>query len=352
MSKETLKALNSSTLIGFTDQRGNAWHYRKAEQGAESNHYPGEIPVEDVRRRLFDFTVEPWDVAVSPKLPTDADPADREFRQWSADPDRVAWVRSDTGKPMGYFKSGYQGHQYGAWLLDTMAKLDLPVGSAGLLRDGAIAWVQAELPENVSAGGTGISFRPNLLNTTSFDGSVKTTFKKTFTVVVCDNTWRMALDGSGAEFAVSHSRYSLDRLSGAGSALGLLDKAAVEFTAHLENLTQQAVSDRQWARFLDRWVPVTNAHGTALTGQALTHATNKRDTLNTLWKDDPRVAPWTGTAFGVAQAINTFTHHKTRVHKGNDRGERNTLATVLGDTARVDNDARRVLTAVLQETSS
>jgi phage/plasmid-like protein (TIGR03299 family) len=348
MSRETLASLNSNTLIGFTEKRGNAWHYRAAEQGAESNHYPGAIPVEDVRRRLFDFTIDPWDVAISPRLPADADAATRLMREWEQDEEEVAWVRSDTRRPMGYFSPSYQGHQYGEWLLNTMQRLDLPVGSAGLLRRGAVAWVQAELPENVQAGGTGVAFRPNLLNTTSFDGSVKTTFKKTFTVVVCDNTWRMAMGeggGRGNEFAVSHSKYSLDRLQGAGEALGLLDKAATEFTAYITELTEKAVSDRQWARFLDRWVPTVDARGQALKPAGLTAATKKRDTLAKLWMVDERVSPWKNTAFGVAQAINTFTHHETGVR--GDRGERNTMNTILGDTARVDAEAKRLLDEVL-----
>jgi hypothetical protein len=38
MSKETLQHLNTNTLIGFTGQRGHAWHYRAEELGGEPNH--------------------------------------------------------------------------------------------------------------------------------------------------------------------------------------------------------------------------------------------------------------------------------------------------------------------------
>ena len=53
MSQETSTWLNTRTLIGFTDQRGHAWHYRADDQGDEPNHYPGAVPVDDVHRRLF-----------------------------------------------------------------------------------------------------------------------------------------------------------------------------------------------------------------------------------------------------------------------------------------------------------
>ena len=48
MSQETVNWLNTMTLIGFTDQRGHAWHYRASAQSDEPNHYAAAIPVEDV----------------------------------------------------------------------------------------------------------------------------------------------------------------------------------------------------------------------------------------------------------------------------------------------------------------
>ena len=49
MSNETQDWLNSNVLVGFTRERGNAWHWREGTD----NHYEDEIPVDDVRRRLF-----------------------------------------------------------------------------------------------------------------------------------------------------------------------------------------------------------------------------------------------------------------------------------------------------------
>lgn len=39
MSKETLHHFNTQTLIGNTEHRGTAWHYRAEHQGKEPNHY-------------------------------------------------------------------------------------------------------------------------------------------------------------------------------------------------------------------------------------------------------------------------------------------------------------------------
>jgi hypothetical protein len=68
MSKETLQHMNANTLIGFTDKRGHAWHYRAEQQGDEPNHYPGAIPIEDGQRRLFAWTAESGRAVGGPEI--------------------------------------------------------------------------------------------------------------------------------------------------------------------------------------------------------------------------------------------------------------------------------------------
>ncbi len=58
MSRESLNWLNTNTLIGFTNKRGTAWHWRAEEQGEQSNHYPGAVPLADVQDRLFHWTAD------------------------------------------------------------------------------------------------------------------------------------------------------------------------------------------------------------------------------------------------------------------------------------------------------
>ena len=55
-------------------------------------------------------------------------------------------------------------------------------------------------------------------------------------------------------------------------------------------------------------------------------------------------APWRGTAFGVVQAVNTFSHHEGTV-RGMARSERNMLRAVTGDIDALD---RRSVDAILQ----
>jgi hypothetical protein len=90
MSRETLDHLNTQTLIGFTDQRGTAWHYKQDLQSIEPNHYTGAIPVEDVRRRLF-----AWHAVEMPMHITTPD------GQMIEVPNRKAIVRDDTSMTSG-----------------------------------------------------------------------------------------------------------------------------------------------------------------------------------------------------------------------------------------------------------
>jgi len=90
MSKESISWLNTNTLIGCTDKRGTAWHWRAQEQGEQSNHYPGAIPVEDVQDRLFGWQAESRRVAVElPAAVVDATHWEGGLpRRWAVLPDR------------------------------------------------------------------------------------------------------------------------------------------------------------------------------------------------------------------------------------------------------------------------
>jgi phage/plasmid-like protein (TIGR03299 family) len=342
MSRETLQHLNTNVLIGNTEHRGHAWHYRADEQGAESNHYPGSIPVADVQRRLFGWQAESRRVAV--ETPADAASMTHlteggRMARWAVIPARQAIARSDrvNGSVMGIFTEGYLMHQYGPWLLDTVATIlddDLCISSAGLLRDGAIAWVEVSVPESITTP-EGVTFRPNLLATTSFDGSIATTFKRTVTDTVCDNTRAAALAEKGQDYKVKHSRHSKMRITTARDALAMIYTLGDEFAAEVKHLCQIEVDQAQWRAFLALHVPARLPDGDLLSKRALSIASAKTERLHQLYRSDPRVAPWAGTAHGVLQAVNTYEHHENTV-RGGTRADRNMLRTVTGDFAALD----------------
>ncbi|MBM7512298.1 phage/plasmid-like protein (TIGR03299 family) [Nocardioides cavernae] len=192
-----------------------------------------------------------------------------------------------------------------------------------------------------------MEFRPNLLATTSFDGSIATTFKRTVTDVVCDNTREAALAEKGQNYKIKHSRHPHAQLAPAREALAIVHTIAEDYVREVARLCQVTVGEEQWAKFLDAYVSRLNERGMPLKGKALTMADNKRDILQRLYSHDHRVAPWAGRAHGVLAAVNTYEHHEGKV-RGAPRPERNMLRTVSGDFARVDRDTLRVLESVLR----
>jgi len=121
---------------------------------------------------------------------------------------------------------------------------------------------------------------------------------------------------------------------------------ADEFAAQVATLCATPVTANQWSRFLDLTVPTVDRSGQPLTGRSLTMAERKRDTLQRLYRHDPRVAPWTGTAHGVLQAVNTYEHHEGTI-RGATRPERNMLRTITGDFANLDRSTWATLSEVL-----
>jgi phage/plasmid-like protein (TIGR03299 family) len=332
MSKETLTHLNRNTLIGMTDKRGTAWHYRADEQGAESNHYEGAIPIEDVRRRLFK-----WE-AVEGRITATALTFDGVIT--TVDPDRKAIMRGDTGDILGIFKLGYKIHQYNDWLIsnvETILDADLKIGSAGLLKNGAVGWVQIEMEETLSV--CGAEFRPFLLAATSLDGSLATTYQTGAQLVVCDNSLSAALASKENRIKIRHSAHSLGRIGDARDALGIIYEVADAFTAQVEKLTAETVTDKRWNAFVDAYSQETDS----VRGRTL--AETKAAELNRLYRTDLRVQPWAGTAFGVLQAVNTFVHHSQTV-RGVSRTDRNMERTVTGAVDKLDAGTLALLATV------
>lgn len=327
MSKETLDWLNSNTLIGFTEKRGKAWHYR---EGAD-NHFEGAVPVEEVRRRLFSW--EPTSLPIYIKV-------DGEFQEV---PSTQAIARPDNHHVMGVFTDGYVPHSYNEWLLrnvETILDEGLAIGSAGLLKRGAQAWVSVEVPDTLKTP-EGVEFRPNLLAVTSLDGSIATTYKRVVTNVVCDNTMAAGLDESGQHWKAKHTRNSQVRILKAREALNIVHDVAEDFEAEVKELTAIAVSASDWDNFLEATAPTKDKEK-----NALTLAVSKQSALRELWESDERVAPWAGTAWGVVQAVNTFTHHGQTV-RNVSRAERNMSRAITNRVESLDAQTMTKLKSVM-----
>lgn len=338
MSKETAEWLNRNVLIGDVSKRGHAWHF-DADLQDVPNHFDGPVPPEVVRERLFG-----WRALECPLLTEVVQEVDGEVVKTSLHDDtRKVIVRSDTLDVLGVFRDGYVGHSYADALLTNVERIldeGLHISSAGLLRKGAIGWVEVSIPETIKTP-EGVEFRPNLLASTSFDGSIATTYKRTILNTVCDNTMAAALREKGPQIKIKHSRHSQLRIASAREALDIIWSTADDFAAQVADLVATPVPEAAWERFLAAIAPTEGG-----SARSLTLAEAKRDHLRRLWGNDERVTPWRNTAWGVIQAHNTYAQHLAIV-RGTNRAERNYLSTVTGAVDDSDQMALSTLTQVL-----
>jgi len=329
MSKETYEWLNKYCLIGYTQQRGTAWHYRKDSQSVEPNHYEGAIPVGDVLRRLYS-----WEAQEAPVYVKWND----NFR---LETDRKAIVRSDNGDVLGMFKDTYAIHQYKSWLIESVSHLlddSLNIGSAGILKNGAVSFVSVEMPESIKVL-DGFTVRPMLLATTSHNGSISTTYKSVSTRVECDNLLARALSEDTQAFRARHSKNSNFRLQNVRDALGFVHRMTEDIVAEVNKYANIKVSDREWEAIVSKLMPInTDANAPK---QAISRIENKQERIKEMYRNDPRVAPFTGTALGVIQAFNTFNQHI--IGKDDNRVERNMMNALTGKVFNQDEQVMKVI---------
>lgn len=348
MSRETMSTLNTLQLIGNVDELGKAWHFDELYQGTESNHYAGFIPPEDVRCRLLNWTAEEAPVQyLRPEIINEDGVTPAEM---VTDETRKVIYRSDTGHVMGVFSASYARHQHDN-LLDSVMGIvgdGLGISSAGLLEDGAVAYVQVQRADSIVLA-DGAEYRPFLLAMGSHNGKRATGFQWVVTRVVCDNTLAWAASEKGAKYKIKHTRYSQVKIKDAREALGIIDTGTGGFAEEMDEFLAMKVSDKQWSDFLDNFVPLDDD----MTKRSQTMAENKRGMLNQLYKHDDRVAPWVGTGWGVYNAVNTYDQHHAIARGLGDGNEhlarkgRSLMAVSGGDLDKQVAEVRKALTPVL-----
>jgi phage/plasmid-like protein (TIGR03299 family) len=332
MSTETAKWLNRNILVGFTDNR-KPWWYSEALQGDEPTIYSGAVPLEDVKRRIFD-----WEAVRCPIK------VDLPNRSGVLVPKMYAIVNSKTGHVFKIASDNYVIHQYQDWLVTNVANLldngNLQIGSAGLLRNGAGAFVSIETPENVSTR-CGMKIKPKLLAASSHDSRLASTYKFVSTIVVCENTLNMALAEKGSNaYRRRHTLNSLDRLEDVRASLNFLIAGPEGMIDFIDSLSEIKVSESQWQEIVERLVPVPESSRP----QVVARLENKRLELDNLWRNDLRCSPWHGSGLGVFQAFNTHNHHIA----GQDasRFDRNMRKTLSNASLKEDRKILGVLNAV------
>lgn len=349
MSAETMNYLTSADsdtaniVIGGVDGKSadRTW-WADAEMRARGADYrtpkgnqlfwDGFIPVTEILDGPFGFSV----LEIVPELNIDGEMTPMENYK--------AIVRNDTRKTLGVFRSGYEPHQphHLVELANNLTGGEAGYTSAGRLKGGAVLWLEVSLNSELHNDKAGFGYTPNLLISTSFNGTLVTDVIRTAKFSVCDNTWDIARAAGVARVAAKHTRNSLPKLSSMTNkdALGILSRTGDEIDAEINRMIETEYTAKQFANFMDLYVPMPEWKEGEPTNK-LSIATKKRDILIDLITDDPRVSPWKGTELGILQMVNTFGQHASAIHGKDDKvGARiesnmlNTLNRKIGDADR------------------
>ena len=340
MSTETSNWLNNNILVGFTEKNGRPWWFHEDRQPEELTVYPGAIPSEDVKRRIFNWEAQERPIYIGG--------ANGEMLEVD---NRKAIVHGNSNRLFQVARNEYQIHQYQEFLFQKVKDIlddgELHVGSAGLLRRGAGAFMTVEPSESLISQ-CGLELKPRLLAATSHDSKLATTYMMVGTIVVCDNTLAAALAENSPKYKARHTKKSKIRLEEIRQTLGLeIATSGDELVRFIDSLADTTVSESQWQQILEQLVPIP----TNPLNRVAARLENKRNQLNTLWTSDYRCAPWTGSALGVLQAFNTYRLHiageaSDKENEPEKRFDRNMTNLISGEALRKDKEILAAIATV------
>ena len=161
--------------------------------------------------------------------------------------------------------------------------------------------------------------------------------------MVCDNTLEMALAENEPEVRRRHTMHSVGHINLVLEKLNMMIASSENIVNLIDSLSEIKVSDSQWSSIVEQLVPIPPKSR----GQLVSRMLNKRELLDSMWRTDPRCAPWNGSGFGVFQTFNTHRLHKAGSDASRlDRNMRNILSS---DSLRED---RSIFAAIRSATES
>ena len=295
MSKETYQWLADNVRAGFANTRRPWWANAAEAEGNTLSLYPEAVPMDEVVKLIASW--EP----ITEGLYT----ADMELV-----PTHKLVRASDNHQQIGVIGADAAVHSYREWLTGTVQETvgdDAQISSAGLLRNRAQAWVQIERPET-AVGPDGILFSVAVVLSTSLDGSLASQINQNDQLVICDNTLNIAR-GQGLAAHYKHTKNSGSKLGAYRGVMTAIMHGETDFREELERELAVKVDNAQFERFLDAFIPVNDDDHP----KKKTRSDRKRQEITDLYRNDPRVAEWTGTEFGVVQAANTWQTHMSQL---------------------------------------
>jgi phage/plasmid-like protein (TIGR03299 family) len=247
--------------------------------------------------------------------------------------DRVANVRTDTGRVLGVVSKDYvplQNRDAFAFLDSLVEDGSLRYETAGAVKEGRQIWLLARMPGSLAPAGTSDEILPYALLTNAHDGSRAITVLPTTVRVVCNNTLCLAIrKGEGQLLKIRHEGDIASKIETARQCLGLVNQRLDAFHEQITALAARDLSVPGASRYFQRLFPIE--------GELTDRQRDKNGEILSLLLDnfvnDKNTLPGvTGTAWGAFNAVSEFADHQRTIRVPSDaqRAENRFLSVVQG----------------------
>lgn len=306
-----------------------------------NERFDAEVPLSRVKE-LFNFEVEytPLYTHISNDgLPGEMVPLEN----------RQAIRRTDNGLVLNTVSKSHGLHQFEEVLIKNLVNLldasegDLKVSGAGLLKNGAVGWIQVQA-DCLEAGNGDVA--PTLTLASSHDGSLATSYRMGMYRFACSNQIGTLRKGGANVYKLRHTINSKMNFTTARQALGMMWKQADEFDMQVKRLIDTEVTTARFDEIVNRLMPIPKDDATEA---AKTRSTNRRDSIFDIYMRDDRVKEFTGTGWGVVQAFNTYSQHERPFRATGSNGDTSRLGRTMKEflAGGIDEQDQRVTAAVL-----
>jgi phage/plasmid-like protein (TIGR03299 family) len=203
--------------------------------------------------------------------------------------------------------------------------------TAGSLRNGAVVWLLAKMPERDILGD---KVEPFLCFSNSHDASSSVRVCITPVRVVCNNTLNIAIAGAKRCWATRHVGKIDDKPEEARFTLGLADKYMDGLKRLAEKYSSEKINDKQYREFIEAIFPLPENPDADK---------NKKKTKNVryYWNlmlfcyNAPDIEKFRGTKWGALNAVSDAVYHGAPLRKTMTYRE-NLWANSMGGNSAID----------------
>ena len=223
--------------------------------------------------------------------------------------DNYAIVRKDNGEALAVVGNHYVPMQYPEcfrFMNNIVSSKEAIFHTIGALRGGRRGWILAKLPGEIRVVGDDITEK-YLLISNSMDGSSKLTIQFTPIRVVCANTLRAALAGTGISYSIRHTINASVALQDATKALGISNQYYTDLQDAFQAMQRKEVNFGKAKAYID-------AVFEAEAGSASKGSTRGQNILNGIYNllesgKGAELPGVRGTMWGAYNAVTEYVDH-------------------------------------------